>query len=82
MAKRAKYEAHVVIELGARMCTTLKNMYFEDKDYCWLISKEVSVMFTKLKDKAKIYYPEIEDGDLMHELLKWRREDIREALNE
>lgn len=82
MPRRTEYPAYVVMEIGARVAQRLKNQLFPEKTWDVSLTKEVARMLSKLRRKAKIYYPILDDKDLLNEITKWNAEDIREGLDE
>ncbi len=66
------------IELGARVCKKLKDIYFNEKS--WVdCHHEVAKRFTNLKQIAKKFYGDKEELEVLHELAKYTDDGIRDA---
>lgn len=66
------------IELGARICSRLKNIYF--KDTAWInCYKLIASKFTFLKNKARKFYPDKTSIEIIQELLKYKDQDLMDA---
>lgn len=63
-----------IIDEGAEICKRLKKIY---PDKSWMA---ISGVFTKLKQKARVYHPGLDDLKLIRELLKYSDQDVLDAL--
>jgi hypothetical protein len=67
------------INLGATACTRLKNIYCPD--ICWSkCYKDIAVVFTKLKNVVRIYYPDDDKIATIQRIIKMTDEEIKDLL--
>ena len=67
-------------ELGARICYVIKRAYYDEQKWSKIISDDVIKKFNMLKAHARIYYPDKNDEEILHELNKYNTIDIIDAL--
>ena len=69
----------VRIELGARVITQLKALYWPNDKWCVKISNYLSKRLSELKIRVKPYYPDLDDEELLKVLSKYSTDDIEDA---
>lgn len=65
----------VFIDEGAEICKRLKSLY---PDKSWM---KIGNIFGSLKNKAKVFYPDLNEINLIREISKYTDEDILDLLN-
>lgn len=62
------------------MCEKLKNIYFNDIHWsdCY---KNVAVKFTELKEKARKFYVEKQEIEILKELCKYNEQDLIDMMS-
>ena len=68
------------VRLGEAMCSKLRRICHGDKSWgdVW---QDVSIKFTILKEKSKIYYPDKDLDSILKELIRWPDEDIVQLIS-
>lgn len=68
------------IDRGADICQKIKQLYFNDTEWIDCHTK-VAILFNKIKEKARIYYPDNDDPSRFRSLQHWSESDIKEAID-
>ena len=69
-----------VINLGEPICEKIKQIYFPviPHSACY---KAVAAKFDDLKKRARRYYPDMSQKEMLIELIKYSKEDIEEMFH-
>jgi len=68
------------IEIGARICSRIKNNKFNDIPWDAVVSNDISKIFTKVKILARKYYPDLSEMEMLQKLDNYSNNDISETL--
>lgn len=69
-----------IIEIGASICSIVRQTYFNDMPWSQCCMK-VADKFTQLKKKARVFYGEMDECDLLLNLAKYSPSDVKEMLD-
>ncbi len=68
-----------LVNIGTQICERLKQIYFSDKP--WAASHaRISKGFSLLKQKARIYYPEMSELEMLKQISKYCDREIKELM--
>ena len=68
------------IELGARVCTMIKENNFKNTPWDGNVSTAVSKIFTNVKKIARKFYAELSELEMLEKLAQYKTEEIMEVL--
>ena len=80
MEQISEEEVRRQITLGAMACARLKNIYFENEHWVSCCRK-VAAKFSELKVKARAFYVDKNETEMLMELSKYNDQDIIDAMN-
>ena len=68
------------IELGARVCDTIKKTYFVDKDWvdCY---RHVAEKFTAIKVIMRKLFPAMKELEMLEMISKYTKDDVEDAFS-
>ncbi len=74
-------EVGALINLGSLICTRIKNLSYPGQPWDMTLSKEIAKKLTLMKQKARIYHPEVREDKLLEILnFRYNNEDLLELL--
>lgn len=76
------YNVQVLVNLGMEICATIKNIYFKNDTWTITVTKEINKLFGIIKNKAKIFHPDLGEEDLLKMIRKYSNEDIVDCLDD
>lgn len=68
------------IELGSRICSKLKRIYFDGLPWVKVVN-DISIKFKELKDNMKGFYSGLNEMDMLKELDKYSDMDLKDCFN-
>lgn len=75
-----KYNVQSMINIGTEICFMIKNIYFKEVQWTPKLSNEINKMFFIIKEKSKIFYPDLSAEELLKMIRKYSTEDFNDCL--